>query len=100
MIYKTCIRFGLQPSEYWEMSFEEINAFLEVMQEKEKDQYKYDVSMQFYNAVFNNAKRPYEAYQEIINELDKKEMTNDEMENMARRLNAIFGGKTVKKGGD
>lgn len=83
------------------MSFDEINAYLEVMQQKEKDILKYDITLAFYNAAFTNAKKPYDIYRQVINDIDKQgqTQTDEDMEKMAKKLNAMFGG-TVKKGGD
>lgn len=93
------MKYGLSPSEYWEMSYEELGAYLESMVEKEKDDFISNLQLAYYTAIFSNVKDPYSIYKKVINELDKKEMTNDDMENMVRKLNALFGGKVVKKGG-
>jgi len=79
------------------MSYEEINCYLEAKVEKEKDDYIRDLNLAYYTGIFGNAKDPHKIYKKVVNDLNDEEMSDEEMENMARNLNTMFGGKTVKK---
>lgn len=93
---------GLRPTEYYEMSFEEIGLYIDTYFEKERDNQKQQLTHAFYHALINNAKKPVEAYKAILKELDKehKPMTDDDLYKKAKELNTLFGGKFEKKEGD
>lgn len=81
------------------MSFEEIDEELEVKTAMEKREFISQLQIAYYTAIMIRAKDPEKVYKTIVKELDKKEMTDGEMEQMARQLTLIFGGE-IKKGGD
>jgi hypothetical protein len=89
------MKYGLSPSDYWEMSYDEIGEYVKSKVEKEKEDYIRNLQITYYGAVFHGNKNAYKVFNQIVKSLNKKEMTDDEMENMARSLNAMF-----KKGGD
>lgn len=81
------------------MSFDEIDEELEVKTAVEKREFISQLQIAYYTAIMIRAKDPEKVYKTIVKELDKKEMTDREMEQMARQLTLIFGGE-IKKGGD
>lgn len=86
---------GLQPNEYWEMSFDEINSFLEVMQEKHKETQKHEFELEFMNAYWQRKEKlSSEDLKEIFRGIDKpKKMTDTEMFNKIKALTIAFGGE-------
>lgn len=81
------------------MSFSEINAYLEVMQEKEENDLKLDLTMKYYQARMTMAKEPYRVYKDIYNQMFKrksKEMTEEQMKQVSKQFTIMLGGKIIK----
>lgn len=79
------------------MSFDEIDEVLEVKAAIEKREFINQLKIAYYTAIMIRAKDPQTVYNSIIKELNKKEMTDNEMEQIARNLTLMFGGE-IKKG--
>jgi hypothetical protein len=95
---------GISISEFWEMTPYELNLYAETYFEKQKQDYKDKISLEYYNAMWtiqwlgNKLQQP-RPLQEILDNMynEKKVMTDKEMLNQAKLLNAILGGKVKEK---
>lgn len=91
---------GISISEFWEMTPYELNLYAETYFEKQKQDYKDKISLEYYNAMWtiqwlgNKLQHP-RPLKEILDDMykEKKIMTDDEMLEQVKILNAIFGGE-------
>lgn len=98
------MKFGLPPSEYWEMSFDEITLFLESkvehLEESNKNQLSQSLVSAFYNAYWTRVEKL--SGKDLTDALsrfeERKHLTGKEMENKLKQFVIMFGGKV--EGGD
>lgn len=91
---------GISISEFWEMTPYELNLYAETYFEKQKQDYKDKISLEYYNAMWtiqwlgNKLQHP-RPLKEILDDMykEKKIMTDEEMLEQVKMLNAIFGGE-------
>lgn len=91
---------GISISEFWEMTPYELNLYAETYFEKQKQDYKDKISLEYYNAMWtiqwlgNKSQHP-KPLGEILDDMykEKKIMTDEEMLEQVKMLNAIFGGE-------
>lgn len=91
---------GISISEFWEMTPYELNLYAETYFEKQKQDYKDKISLEYYNAMWTiqwlgkRSQQP-KPLNEILDNLykEKKIMTDEEMLEQVKMLNAIFGGE-------
>lgn len=104
---KLAAMIGIAISEFWEMTPAELNIYAEVYAEKQKNDFKEKMSLEYYNALWTiqwlgkKSQHP-KPLQEILNSIDnpkKKAMTDEQMLAQVKALNAMFGGevRTVGK---
>mgnify|MGYP001139124389 CR=1 FL=1 len=104
---KLAAMIGIAISEFWEMTPAELNIYAEVYAEKQKNDFKEKMSLEYYNALWTiqwlgkKSQHP-KPLQEILDSIDKpkkKAMTDEQMLAQVKALNAMFGGeaRTVGK---
>nr|WP_312578219.1 hypothetical protein [Sedimentibacter sp.] len=87
-------------NDFWEMTLDELNLYAGVYFEKQKQEYKDRLSLEYYNAMWTiqwlgkKSQQPG-SLKEILNNLykGKKVMTDEQMLEQVRALNKIFGGE-------
>lgn len=104
---KLAAMIGIAISEFWEMTPAELNIYAEAYAEKQKNDFKEKMSLEYYNALWTiqwlgkKSQHP-KPLQEILDSIDKpkkKAMTDEQMLAQVKALNAMFGGevRTVGK---
>jgi hypothetical protein len=102
---KLAAMIGIAISEFWEMTPAELNIYAEVYAEKQKNDFKEKMSLEYYNALWTiqwlgkKSQHP-KPLQEILNSIDKpkkKAMTDKQMLAQVKALNAMFGGEIIDK---
>jgi len=101
---KLAASIGIPFSEFWEMTPYELNLTAKAYYERQKREYKDRLSLEYYNAMWTiqwlgkKSQQP-RPLQEILDNMynEKKVMTDKEMLNQAKLLNAILGGKVKEK---
>jgi|GEM_PF-527567 len=99
---KLAALIGIPISEFWEMTPYELNIYAEAYFEKQKNDYKEKLSLEYYNAMWTikwlgkKSQHP-KPLNEILNEIDKEKekkiMTDEQMLAQVKVLNALFGGE-------
>jgi hypothetical protein len=96
---KSAIRIGLSINEYNEMTPYELRVHAEIYAEKQQLEQEERLSLVWMVEYFHRIDK-LPPLKEILGKNESpKEMTNDEMLEMVKRLNSAFGG-TVKKAGE
>lgn len=102
---KLAAMIGIAISEFWEMTPAELNIYAEVYAEKQKNDFKEKMSLEYYNALWTiqwlgkKSQHP-KPLQEILDSIDKpkkKAMTDEQMLAQVKALNAMFGGEIIDK---
>lgn len=104
---KLAAMIGIAISEFWEMTPAELNIYAEVYSEKQKNDFKERLSLEYYNAFWTiqwlgkKSQQPKEL-NKILEEFDKpqkekKAMTDKQMLAQVKALNAMFGGEIIDK---
>ena len=71
----------------------ELHIVIEAHTEKEKMQFKNDITVAYYNAIFQRAKT-MPRLENVLKDLDgKKEKTDSDMFDMVQKLHKQFGGE-------
>ena len=97
---KLAASIGIPFSEFWEMTPYELNLTAKAYYERQKREYKDRLSLEYYNAMWTiqwlgkKSQQP-RPLQEILDNMykEKKIMTDEEMLEQVKMLNAIFGGE-------
>jgi hypothetical protein len=98
---KTAILIGLSVSEFDEMTPYELMIFLEAYTEKEEADLQEAVTLVWLGEYYHRLKRLPALKGELKKFLkNEQEMTDEEMLDVVKTLNAQFGGSFVNKGGE
>lgn len=98
---KTAILIGLSIGEFDEITPYELMIYLEAHQEKEEARVQESVTLVWLGEYYHRQKRLPQLKSELKKILKKDDaMTDDEMLDMVKTLNAQFGGTFEKKGGE
>lgn len=97
---KLAISVEVPLSEFWEITPRELNLVAEDYYEKQKNNFKEKLSLEYYNAMWTIqwlGKKHPKPLNEILDDLyvekeNKKEMTDEQMLNQVKVLNVLFGG--------
>lgn len=100
---KLAASISISIGDFWQMTPYELNVYAEAYFEKQKNEFKEKLSLEYYNAYWtiqwlgkNKPKPLKEILNEILNEIDtkqeKKVMTDEQMLAQVKVLNALFGG--------
>lgn len=101
---KLAAKVGIPLSEFWEMTPVELNIYANEYFEKEKDDFKKELTLEYYNAMWTiqflgkKSQHP-RPLNEILDDLykEKKVMTDEDMLNQVMVLNKLFGGEVRKE---
>ncbi|KAF5047421.1 hypothetical protein DSECCO2_460520 [anaerobic digester metagenome] len=99
---KLAATIGIPVSEFWEMTLDELNLYAEIYFEKQKNEFKDKLSLEYYNAMWTiqwlgkKSEHP-EPLNKILENLykEKKIMTDEQMLEHVRALNKLFGGEEI-----
>lgn len=90
---------GMNVSEFWEMTPRELNMTAEAHKKKKEERAKEEITLAYLNAMWTvqwlgkKSQQPKPLTQILDNlHKEKKVMTDEEMLEQVKRLNAIFGG--------
>lgn len=100
---RLAISVEIPMSEFWEMTPYELNLKAKDYQEKQKNDFKEKLSLEYYNAMWviqwlgKKSQQP-KPLDKILDSLykEKKIMTEDEMLKQVIVLNSVLGGEIVK----
>ncbi|HHV42727.1 MAG TPA: hypothetical protein GXX72_07810 [Clostridiaceae bacterium] len=97
---RLAISVEIPMSEFWQMTPKELNLIAENYREKQKQEFKDKLSLEYYNAMWtiqwlgekSEQPRPLD---EILDNLfkEKKIMTDEDMLNQVMVLNRLYGGE-------
>ncbi len=101
---KLAASIGIPVSEFWEMTPYELNVYAKVYFEKQKNEFKEKITLEYLNAMWTiqwlgkRSQHP-QPLQKILDSIDKqtKVMTDIEMFNQVKILNKLFGGEVKRK---
>ncbi|RSD21078.1 hypothetical protein [Mesobacillus subterraneus] len=96
---KSAIRIGIRPAEYNEMTPHELNLCIHAFNEDQKIQSEDKLTIAYMNAYWHRVEKLPSLKQVLGQEPVKKKMTDKEMFNWVKALNAMLGG-TIQKGGE
>lgn len=96
---KLAISVEITISEFWEITPYELNLIAKHYEEKQKNDFKEKLSLEYHNAMWTiqwlgkKSQQP-RPLKEILNDLYKKKkaMTDDQMLQQVKMLNKLFGG--------
>lgn len=99
---KLAIQIEIPLSEFWEMTLDELNLHAEFYFEKQKNDFKEKLSLEYYNAMWTiqwlgkKSQNP-EPLDKILNNLYKenKIMNTEQMLQQAKILTKLFGGEEI-----
>lgn len=91
-------RYGIKPSEFWQMTPAELILFIEANQSLELDQFKQAITCAWLCAAYQRSKRLPDL-DEVMKKLEYKEpepMTSDDIFNQIKALNGALGGEVIE----
>lgn len=103
---KLAASIGISIGDFWQITPYELNVYAEAYFEKQKNEFKEKLSLEYYNAMWtiqwlgkkqNHPKPLEEILYGIGTEKEKKVMSDDAMLAQVKVLNALFGGEVKRK---
>ncbi|TLN02801.1 phage tail assembly chaperone [bacterium] len=85
---------GILPANFWDMTPAELIIYAEATNEKEKDRFKQIITGAWLSAAYARAKKIPEL-NEVMRKLDRREMTDEELLEQIKALNAALGGEVI-----
>ena len=84
---------GVTINEFWDITPGELNFVVEANNEKEKNRLKTDITVAYYNAIFQRSKT-MPRLENVLKDLDgKKEKSDNDMFDMVQKLHKQLGGE-------
>ena len=83
------------------MGLDDLGLYIQTKAEIIENELKHDLNMRYYQSIMTAAEKPHKVYQDIYNQMFKKqskEMTEEEMKQMSMNITLMFGGTILKKG--
>ena len=101
---KLAASIGIPVSEFWEMTPYELNIYAEAYFEKQKNEFKEKITLEYLNAMWTiqwlgkKSQHP-KPLNEILDSLyrERTVMTDEQMLKQVKVLNALFGGEVKRK---
>lgn len=99
---KLAATIGIPVNEFWDMTLDELNLYAAIFFERQRQDYKDRLSLEYYNAMWTiqwlgkKSQQPG-SLKEILNNLyeEKKVMTDEQMFEQVKALNKMFGGEEI-----
>lgn len=99
---KLAATIGIPVSEFWEMTLDELNLYAKICFDKQKQDFKDRLSLEYYNAMWTiqwlgkKSQQPG-ALKDILDNLykEKNVMTDEQMFEQVKALNKMFGGEEI-----
>lgn len=97
---KLAATIGVPLSEFWEMTLDELNLYAKIYFDKQKQDFKDRLSLEYYNAMWTIqwlGKKQPEPLSKILDNFykEKNVMTAEQMLERVKALNKLFGGEEI-----
>ena len=86
IVYKTAIRAGVRPSEFWDLTPAEYNLIIEGYKEIQKEFMYRDIRNAYYTGCFAQVEKPSEFYDKIVDSLTSEPQTAEDMFNFLKSV--------------
>lgn len=99
-MYRYAVRCGIRSSEFWDMTPKEIFITGEVFFEDKQSLIERDLSIAYIASRLVMASKPPKLEALIEATRPKKDQTLDEMMQVVKQLNSLYGGEIKRQGGE
>jgi len=96
-MFKYAVRIGIRPSEFWDMTPREIFFTGEIFYEDKQSAIERDLSIAYIAARLVMASKPPKLEALLEATRPKKDQTVDEMLEVVKNLNTMYGGEIKRK---
>jgi len=96
-MFRYAVRCGIKSADFWDMTPKEIMITGEIYAEDKQSSLERDLSIAYIASRLVMASKPPKLDALIESTRPKKEQTDEEMLNVVKQLNAMFGGKVKYK---
>ncbi|MDD3892681.1 MAG: hypothetical protein PHE03_10325 [Bacteroidales bacterium] len=101
---ETAATIGISITDFWEMTPSELNIYAKAYAENKKQEYEEQISLAYINAMWtiqwlgkkHQQPRPLKEILDSIGK-EKRVMTDEQMLEQVKVLNALFGGEMIEK---